>query len=296
MVTPPERIVTLLPSATEIVCGLGLGEKLVGVTHECDYPPGVEQLPHVTRSTIDHSAPSHVIDAAVRLHLETTSALYTLNEPLLKTLAPDLLVTQALCDVCAVSEADVLGVISRLPGPPGLVNLEPMTLSEVFDTITMLGTSTGNEDRARQYRNGLQSRVDLVRTKSEDISESDRPSVGFLEWIDPPFNAGHWTPEIIEYAGGIDSFGNKHQPSQTISFDTIAAADPDVLVIALCGFDEHRANDEVSILRENLDYENLKAVKNNRVYLIDGNSYFSRPGPRLVDSLEILFGLLHPNL
>ena len=296
MVTPPEKIVTLLPSATEIVCCLSLGDKLVGVTHECDYPPGVEKLPHVTRSTIDHSAPSHVIGAAVRQHLETTDALYTLNEPLLKELAPDLLVTQALCDVCAVSEADVLGVIDRLPGSPELVNLEPMTLTEVFDTITMLGATTGYEARAQKYRDSLQARVDFIRDKSAQISTSDKPSVGFLEWIDPPFNAGHWTPKLIEYAGGIDSFGNKHQPSQTISFDTITAADPDVLVIALCGFDEHRAKDELSILRENLDYEGLQAVGDDRVYLIDGNSYFSRPGPRLVDALEILFGLLHPDL
>ena len=288
-----ERIVTLLPSATEIVCELGLRDRLVGVTHECDYPPGVESLPHVTSSIIDHHATSLEIDTAVREHLESSTALYHLDETLMRDLAPDLIVTQALCEVCAVSEDEVQAIMSRLPGPPVLANLEPMTLFEVFDTITLVGDMAGCPEEAAQFRQGLETRVSEVRTKVNAIPMQDRPTVGFLEWIDPLFNAGHWTPEIIEYAGGIDAFGNKHQPSQTISDDTLVASDPDVLIVALCGFDETRAASDLETLKRRIDWNALKAVKNNRVHILDGNAYFSRPGPRLVDSLEILAELIH---
>lgn len=289
----PEKIVTLLPSATEIVCELGLKDRLVGVTHECDYPPGVENLPHVTSSVIDHNATSLEIDSAVREHLDTSNALYHLNEPLMKALAPDLIVTQALCEVCAVSEDEVQRIVQRLPGPPALVNLEPMTLYEVFDTISLVGEVAGCQAVAQRYRESLEQRVDAVRTKTDSISLSERPTVGFLEWIDPLFNAGHWTPEIIEYAGGIDAFGNKHKPSQTISDETLTNSDPDVLIVALCGFDEARAASDLESLKARIPWDLLKAVVDDRVYILDGNAYFSRPGPRLVDSLEILSELLH---
>ena len=292
MKQPPERIVTLLPSATEIVCALGLRDSLVGITHECDYPAGVETLPHVTRSIIDHDASSREIDRAVRKQLDTDSALYHLNEPLLAELAPDLIVTQALCEVCAVSEGEVQAVIGNLPKTPELVNLEPMTLTEVLDTISLVGQAAGCTDQARDYRADLERRIEAVRAKTDEIPQGKRPSVGFLEWIDPLFNAGHWTPEIIEYAGGIDAFGNKHKPSQTTSDDTLMATNPDVLVVALCGFDETRARSDLELLKSRIDYESLSAVKNNQVHVLDGNAYFSRPGPRLVDSLEILAGLL----
>jgi iron complex transport system substrate-binding protein len=293
---PARRIVTLLPSATEIVCELGLRDRIVGVTHECDYPPGIEQLPHVTSSIIDHHAPSQAIDAAVREHLESSSALYTLNEPLLKELAPDLIVTQALCEVCAVSEDEVLSVIGRLPGNPELVNLEPMTLAEVFDTISLVGRVADCEASALNYRRSLERRVQKVRDSTDGIKTGNKPTVGFLEWIDPLFNAGHWTPEIIEYAGGIDSFGNKHQPSQTITDETLIEADPDVLIVALCGFDVERATSDLESLKARIDFDALTAVKTGRVHILDGNAYFSRPGPRLVDSLEILAELLHPKM
>jgi iron complex transport system substrate-binding protein len=291
---PARRIVTLLPSATEIVCELGLRDRIVGVTHECDYPAGIEQLPHVTSSIIDHHAPSQEIDSAVREHLESSNALYTLDEALLMELAPDLIVTQALCEVCAVSEDEVLSVIGRLPGSPELVNLEPMTLTEVFDTISLVGRVVGCEDSAHHYRQSLERRVQKVRDMTDGIETAKKPTVGFLEWIDPLFNAGHWTPEIIEYAGGIDSFGNKHQPSQTITDETLIEADPDVLIVALCGFDEERATSDLESLKARIDFDTLTAAKTGRVHILDGNAYFSRPGPRLVDSLEILAELLHP--
>ncbi|MBO6557170.1 MAG: cobalamin-binding protein [Pseudomonadales bacterium] len=288
-----ERIVTLLPSATEIVCELGLRDRLVGVTHECDYPPGIESLPHVTRSIIDHDATSLEIDTAVREHLESSTALYHLDETLMRDLAPDLIVTQALCEVCAVSEDEVQAIMSRLPGPPRLANLEPMTLFEVFDTITLVGDLAGCPDDAAEFRESLETRVSDVRSKINTIAMENRPTVGFLEWIDPLFNAGHWTPEIIEYAGGVDAFGNKHQPSQTISDDILVASDPDVLIVALCGFDETRAASDLESLKQRIEWDTLKAVKNSRVHILDGNAYFSRPGPRLVESLEILADILH---
>ena len=294
--TAPHRIVTLLPSATEIVCALGLQDRLVGVTHECDFPMGVEKLPHVTSSAIDHHAPSVEIDSAVRAHLESSNALYSLDESLLKSLAPDLIVTQALCEVCAVSEDEVLSVLDRLPGKPELINLEPMTLSEVFDTITLVGAAAHCSEAATRYIHRLEQRVGLVRERTENLASHQKPTVGFLEWTDPLFNAGHWTPEIIEYAGGIDILGNKHEPSQTISDKSLIDVDPDVLVVALCGFDAARAESDLELLKSRIDFGSLTAAKTNRVYVLDGNSYFSRPGPRLVDSLEILARLLHPTL
>ena len=197
-----DRIVTLLPSATEIVCGLGLRERLVGVTHECDYPTNVHNLPRVTRSAININASSRDIDTGVREHLQTSNALYTIDVPLLVSLRPDLLVTQALCDVCAVSESDVLDALSGLPGEPELINLEPMTLAEVFDTIRLVGSAAGCSELAKTYVRSLSERVDEVRQAAAEIRQ--KPRVGFLEWVDPLFNGGHWTPELIEYAGGID--------------------------------------------------------------------------------------------
>ena len=285
------RIVTLLPSATEIVCGLGLRDRLVGVTHECDFPSDVASLPRVTTSAIDISASSREIDTAVRDHLQQNNSLYSIDVGLLAKLEPDLLVTQALCDVCAVSQNDVLDVLAKLPGDPQLINLEPMTLDDVFETISRVGASAGCAKVAENYKAELKARVVRVLRASGEIR--NKPRVGFLEWLDPPFNAGHWTPELIEFAGGIDCFGNKYKPSTTIALETIAYADPDVLIIALCGFDEERARIELDTFKQRIDFDSLQAVKNGRVYVLDGNSYFSRPGPRLVDALELLFELLH---
>ena len=288
---PVDRIVTLLPSATEIVCGLGLRDRLVGVTHECDYPASVQELPEVTRSSIDVDLSSSEIDSAVRKHLQTKSALYSIDKALLVSLRPELLITQALCNVCAVSETDVLEVLSELPGEPTLINLEPTTLREVFDTINLVGRAVGCVAKAKSYVTSLDERVNKVREAARLIST--KPRVGFLEWLDPPFNGGHWTPELIEYAGGVDCFGNKYEPSQTIDHMTILASDPEILIISLCGFDEIRARQELEAVKRKFDYASLSAVRTDRVYVVDGNSFFSRPGPRLVDALELLFNLLH---
>ena len=291
------RIISLLPSATEIICSLGLREHLVGVTHECDYPVDIVGLPIVTKSAIPHDASSIEIDQLVRSQLETTTALYSLNVELLDELQPDIIVTQALCEVCAVSEAEIEASISQLSKRPRVVNLEPMCLKDIFDTLLLVGQETNQRDIAVDVVHALNTRVERVRVLTEShIKKAQYPKVAFLEWIDPPFNAGHWTPELIEMAGGIDCLGNKHQPSQTTLWERIIEVQPDVMFVACCGFSMERAIQDLPILQANEGWEDLPCVKRNRVYFSDGNSYFNRPGPRLVDSLEIIANALHPDV
>ncbi len=291
------RIVSLLPSATEIICSLDLLPDLVGVTHECDYPQSVKSLPKVTRTIIPHDASSVEIDSLVRTQLKSTNALYSLNMDLLKEIAPDLIVTQALCNVCAVAEEEVREAACTLPGKPNVINLEPMTLDDVFETIRLVGEATGYEDKAEDVLSALQKRVESVKQRTvANISIEKRPRVVFLEWIDPPFNPGHWNSELIELAGGIDCIGNKNKPSRTIEWQAVIDADPEVLFIACCGFDVERTLQDIEILKSKPGWPDLPCVKNRRVYVTDGNAYFSRSGPRLVDSLEIIAHALHPDV
>jgi len=288
------RIVSLLPSATEIICELGLGDRLVGVTHECDWPPFVRDLPKVTRTAIPHEATSREIDALVRERLEDEKALYSLDMEALARLRPDLIVTQALCDVCAVSDAEVRAAACALPGQPKVIDLEPMRLAEVFESLHIVAQAAGVTHSAEAAVARLESRVTAVSRRSASIE--DRPSVVFLEWIDPPFCAGHWTPELIRLAGGIESIGQEGRPSRTIAWDEIVRADPEVLVLASCGFDVPRIRQDVPFLTGNPGFGDLSCVRNGRIFLIDGSAYFNRPGPRLVDSLEILANALHPGI
>ena len=290
------RIVSLLPSATEIVCALGLEDDLVGVTHECDFPPFVKALPKVTRTLIPHDAASTDIDALVRERLKFQTALYTLDMPTLERLRPDLLVTQALCDVCAVAEAEVQEASCCLPGRPQVLNLEPMSLHDVFETLRLVGRATGRMERADEVVASLQARVDTVAKRTATLALDQRPRVAFLEWIDPPFNGGHWNPTLIELAGGVDVLGNTGQLSRTLAWEEVVRARPDVLFIACCGFDAERGSQDVPILERQPGWPTLPCVQSGRVYVSDGNAYFSRPGPRLVDSLEILAHALHPDL
>lgn len=281
------RIVSLLPSATEIVCELGLGEDLVGVTHECDHPRFVAGLPKVTRTLIPHDASSRDIDALVRERLKTQRALYTLDMPTLERLRPDLIVTQALCDVCAVAEAEVTAAACSLPGRPQVVNLEPMSLADVLDTLQAVAGAAGVAHRAPAVVADLRRRIDAVAARSERVA--DRPRVVLLEWLDPPFSCGHWSPELVRLAGGDEVIGRAGRPSRTLTWEEVRGARPDVLVIACCGF---------SLERTLIDVPGLGARTGwaGRVYVTDGNAYFSRPGPRLVDSLEILAHALHPGV
>jgi len=288
------KIVSLLPSATEIVCELGLGSQLVGVTHECDYPPFVQSLPKVTGTLIPHDASSREIDLLVRERLKTQRALYHLDLPTLQQLEPELLVTQALCDVCAVAEAEVNAAACSLPSHPRVVNLEPMRLSEVFDCIRMVGDAAGIPDHAKAVIAALQARVDRIVERNQQLTE--RPRVVLLEWIDPPFSSGHWSPELVRLAGGVEGIGLEGERSRTTPWDEIVQFNPQYLIVACCGFTVERTLIDLPILERYPGFHDLSCVRNNQVFVIDGNSYFSRPGPRLVESLELLAHLLHPQL
>ena len=288
------RIVSLLPSATEIVCELGLGAALVGVTHECDHPAEVRGLPRVTRTLIPTDASSREIDDLVRDRLRSNSALYELDLPVLERLAPDLIVTQALCDVCAVAEAEVAAAACRLPGAPRVVNLEPASLAEVLASLEAVADAAGVPDRGRAAVARLQGRIDAVTGRSAGVTRP--PRVMLLEWIDPPFTAGHWSPEIVSLAGGQEILGRQGEKSRSVPWEEIVAADPEVLVIACCGFDIPRIRQDLPILLAQPGFSGLACAREGRVFLVDGNAYFSRPGPRLVESLEILAHALHPAL
>lgn len=288
------RIVSLLPSATEIVCALGLEEHLVGVTHECDFPASVQHLPKVTRTLIPTEASSSEIDRLVRERLQSVRALYTLNMPVLQELRPDLIVTQALCDVCAVAEDEVRAAACLLPGSPRVVNLEPQTLTEVFAAIHQVGIAVGMNRAAVAVIQRLTARVDAVVARSAALVR--RPRVVLLEWLDPPFSCGHWSPELVRLAGGVEGLGHEGKPSRTLRWEEVLAWQPEVVCIACCGFSVERTVCDLPLLRLVPGWQDVPAVRAGRVYVTDGSHYFSRPGPRLVDSLEILAHTLHPEV
>ncbi|MDA9352517.1 ABC transporter substrate-binding protein [Porticoccaceae bacterium] len=287
------KIVSLLPSATELVCGLGLRDQLVGVSHECDYPVSVVGLPILTSSRIPEGLSSSEIDRLVTDQLKNDEALYDLvMEPLVE-LQPDLIVTQALCDVCAVSGNDVAKAIGSLPGDPQVINLEPICLDDVLDTVTLLAEAAQCVEQGQRYRAELQSRIDTVSERSTPLT--DKPRVALLDWLEPLFDGGHWTPEIIALAGGIPVFGDKRQPSQRREWHELVDAAPDIIFIALCGFNVERSLQDVEAFLKTEGFIELHRRTGTQVYLVDGNAYFSRPGPRLVDALEIMANALHPD-
>ncbi len=288
------RIVSLLPSATEMICTLGLQDRLVGVTHECDFPPFVQGLPKVTRTLIPTDAPSAEIDRLVRERLRTNRALYTLDLPTLEGLRPDLIVTQALCDVCAVAEEEVRAAACALPGGPRVINLEPQTLSEVFAAMRQVAEAAGADQKADEVVAQLTARVEAVVARTARLR--CRPRVALLEWLDPPFSCGHWSPELVRLAGGVEGLGREGQPSRTLRWDEVMVWQPEVVFIACCGYGVERTLDDVPALQAVPGWEDLPAVRSGRVYVTNGSHYFSRPGPRLVDSLEILAHALHPEL
>lgn len=289
------RIVSLLPSATEILFALGLGDSVAAVTHECDYPPAAREKPHITRSLLPPDLSSGAIDEAVRGQLAADAhSLYTIDRALLAEIAPDLIVTQQLCEVCAVAYDEVLDAVRALPKRPRVLNLEPMTLGEVLGDIERVGGATGVGERARALVDELQTRVEAVRERAQRAETT--PRVAFLEWLDPIFCGGHWNPELVRLAGGVDPLGREHLPSQRIAWEQVVAMEPEVMVISCCGFDEARTHAELPALEARPGYADLPCVRTDRVHVVDGSAYFSRPGPRLVDSLEILARFIHPEL
>ncbi len=280
------RIVSLLPSATEMICALGLEDQLVGVTHECDFPAFVRGLPKVTRTLIPAEAPSAEIDRLVRERLRTNRALYTLDLPTLEGLRPDLIVTQALCGVCAVAVDEVQAAACMLPGGPHVINLEPQTLSQVFDAIRQVARAADSDRVAEEVVGGLTARVEAVVSRTAALQH--RPRVALLEWLDPPFSCGHWSPGLVRLAGGVEGLGREGRPSRTLRWDEVTAWQPEVVFIACCGFSVEQTLRDVPSLQSVPGWQDLPAVRSGRVYVTDGSHYFSRPGPRLVDSLEIL--------
>jgi iron complex transport system substrate-binding protein len=289
------RVVSLVPAATEIVGALGVIDGLVGVSHECDYPPSASTKPRVTRCEIHESGlPSHEVDRWVRETLAATGSLYTMDEPLLRRLAPEVILTQRLCDVCAVGYGSVQALAATLPGPPRVINLEPSCLADIFEEILRVAGALGVPERGGTVVASLAARVEAVRRRASETAR--RPRCFLMEWIDPPFCSGHWGPELVEIAGGEEPIAEKGRESVRISWDTVREAQPEVLVLACCGYPVERTVRDLPILQGYPGWEELPAVGNGQVYAVDGSAYFSRPGPRVVDSLEILAEILHPEL
>lgn len=283
------RIASLLPSLTELVATLGRGEDLVGVTHECDFPPGVERLPHLTRSRIPTSSSSAEIDAMV---VEQGGQLYDLDADLLASLRPDLILTQTQCDVCAVNEATVRQVAANLPGSPQVESVNPTDLAGVHAVFRRVGGLIGAREPAERLIAAFEATAAEIARRRASRSI---PSVLLLEWFDPPFLAGHWNPELIALAGGREVLGRSGVPSRRASWEEVADSRPDVLILAPCGFTLERTESELSALSSRPEWRDLPAVRAGRVILADGSSFFSRPGPRLESSLRIAAAAIDPD-
>lgn len=283
------RIVSLLPSATEILFAIGAGSDVVGVTHECDYPAAAHALPQLTASSISHDGTSADIDRHVRKGLHEGSGLYTLDSARLESLKPDLIVTQELCAVCAVNYETVARATRRLSSDPRIVSLEPSSLADVYATIALLGDITGNATNAEMLIASLRARAGHVsaETTAAQASGELRPRVLVLEWTDPPMSGGHWTPELVALAGGEALLDNPGANSTVIGWDEFAEADPDVVIVAPCGFDLTSTRRAVAELERNAIWRDLRAHREREIYLVDGNAYLNRPGPRLLDTAEI---------
>ena len=288
------RIVSLLPAATEISAALGLMHQLVGVSHECDFPKEVNELPRITRCPVHNSnLTSREVDEWVRRALRENGTIYTIDEPLLRTLQPDVILTQRLCDVCAVGYGTVAKLAQTLPGPPRVVNLEPTSLGDIFDDIRRVAGACDVHERAEKLIHNLCERVENVRERTARIP--DRPRCFVMEWVDPPFCSGHWGPELVEIAGGYDPLGRKHQPSAQIDWQQVLDARPEIIVLALCGYDIARARRDYELLSRYRGFDSIGAAHTGEIYVVNASAYFSRPGSRILDSLEILAGILHPN-
>ena len=285
------RICSLLPGATEIAYLLGLGDQIVGVTHECDYPHEAKQKPVVVRSVIDSSQLScPEIDRRVGELLQAGRGLYSIDEAAFLASGPDVILTQGLCDVCALNYDDVVKAAQRLPRMPAILSLNPHSLSDVLEDISRVGAATGRETAAEALVQDLRRRIDEVGIREPEY----RPRVVCLEWFEPLYVAGHWVPELVTLAGGFDPLGRKGEPSFKIEWQSVLDAKPDVILLMPCGFDVRRAVKESTPLRNLNGWNDLPAVKTGNVYALNGSAYFSRPGPRLVNGLEILARIIHP--
>ncbi|MEO6192066.1 MAG: cobalamin-binding protein, partial [Thermoanaerobaculia bacterium] len=278
----------LVPNGTEILFAVGAGDLVVGVSHECDYPPEARTRPILTGSALTPGMSAAEVDAAVSSQVGSGLSLYTLDEARIEELAPDVIVTQQLCPVCAVSTEQVNGAVRPLPRCPELVSLDPRTIGQVFADIRRVGEVTGRTAEAEALLASLEQRLAAVRAAAAAVEDHPRPRVLALEWLDPPFAGGHWVPEMIDLAGGEDVIARPGDHSARLTWEQVAAADPDVIVVMPCGFDEAGAREQIATIADRPEWSSLRAVREGRVHPVDANGCFSRPGPRLVDGIERL--------
>jgi iron complex transport system substrate-binding protein len=289
------RIVSLLPSATEIVCALGLEDSLVGITHECDYPPAINDRPRLTSSRISHETMSSAeIDHAVRSQLDGHGSIYDLDEERMRALQPDLILTQELCEVCAVSYKTVERAARMFETDVRVVSLEPNTIEDIYANLRTVGELTGREERAAEVVRRLEARLRTVASVLEGVKS--RPRTLMLEWLEPAFAPGHWVPEQVSIAGGDHAFGRAGQPSVTTTAAEIQAYAPEVIVLIPCGYYKEDILRQLPQSRLPEGWNDLPAVESGNVWAVDATSYFSRPGPRVVDGVEILARILHPEI
>ncbi len=289
------RICSFLPGTTEILYELGLGDSVTGVTHECDYPPAVREKTRVIMSFIDpEKLSSREIDEVVSKNAAEGKSTYLIDSDALKEASPDLILTQGLCEVCAVSGNEVADAASVLGHMPEIISLEPSTLGEILDSITTIGEATGTAEAAAEITGKLRHRIDKVRDHFEAMR--DRPRVFCLEWLDPPYAAGHWVPEMVEIAGGLNGLGKPGEPSFKVSWKDIADFSPHMTMIMPCGFSAEKTLDQIDTIMKNDEWFSLPSTTNGLAYVFDANSYFSRPGPRVVNGLEILANAINPGV
>ena len=286
------KIYSFIPSATEMVYALGLGDQLCGVTHECDYPPEARTKPVAITSLIDSTSLSQrQIDDKVVESMSHGHGLYSIDKSLLRASKPDVVITQELCDVCSVSLRDVLSTISDLSASCNVVSLKPRGLNGVLEDILEVGEACGAQRAAEDLVESLEARIEAVRTRAEPL---DRPRVFCVEWFDPVFASGHWVPEMVRIAGGEDALGLAGQDSRKIPWDQVLAFDPEVLILMPCGFEVGRAVEDLPLLARNKGWESIAAVRAGAVFATSSSAYYSRPGPRLVDGLELMGRMIHP--
>ena len=292
----PLRIVSLLPSATEILFALGLDEQIVGVSHECDFPPAARSKKVVIHSRIPKDASPAEIDRLVREFSARGESVYSVDAEALRSLSPDLIVTQDLCHVCAASPEDLAVVLSDFDQRPEVLCLNPLDLGDVWRDILWVGEETFRPHAAEKLLETIGEKLGAIERQVRIQCTNDCPRVAFLEWLQPIYVGGHWIPEMIERAGGRDVFAKPRSPSFRLSPDDVVAAQPDILIVAPCGYTANQARDEYRAMSFTAGWQDIPAVRTGRVYSLDANSYFSRPGPRLIIGLEILAKLIHPSV
>jgi iron complex transport system substrate-binding protein len=289
-----QRIVSLIPGGTEIVCALGFEAQLVGRSHECDFPESVKRLPVCTEPKFNPDGTSYQIDQRVKAILQESLSVYRVYAEKLRQLLPDVIVTQAQCEVCAVSLQEVeRAVCEGLDSRPQIISLAPRTLSDIWADIARVAEALKAPERGRELLGRLKQRVEAITEKTYTLSE--RPTVVCIEWIEPLMATGNWMPELIEMAGGVNLFGETGKHSPRITWEQLLEKDPDIILVLPCGFNIQRTREDIPVLVQKLGWTDLRAVRKGQVYLADGNQYFNRPGPRMVESLEILAEILHPD-